>query len=139
MILELASIKPKSLLDLGKSRLLNKDARRGWIAEGIIGAVKKANESSLTELPPVFEQTISRKLVSESLLDLLKVLLKAKSEETGVAARLVATNQDLELLVTQDSPDIPALHGWRKTIFGNGDGFVTIFACWTSDFCWVYH
>ena len=119
MILELASIKPKSLLDLGKSRLLNKDARRGWIAEGIIGAFKKANESSLTELPPVFEQTISRKLVSESLLDLLKVLLKAKSEETGVAARLVATNQDLELLVTQDSPDIPALHGWRKTIFGN--------------------
>jgi ribonuclease D len=52
------------------------------------------------------------------MVDLLKVLLKAKSEEWGVAAKLIATSQDLEILANEKIPDLPVLKGWRKKLFG---------------------
>ncbi len=51
---------------------------------------------------------------------LLKVLLAAKSEQHHVAPRLVASSDDIDrLALEEDSPDVPALHGWRREVFGN--------------------
>ena len=55
---------------------------------------------------------------SPALVALLKVLLAAKSEQHHVAARLIADSSDLDRLATEEAPDIPALHGWRREIFG---------------------
>ncbi|MDX1737139.1 MAG: ribonuclease D, partial [Alphaproteobacteria bacterium] len=52
------------------------------------------------------------------LTDLLKVLLKRQSERHLIAARVVATSDDLEKLASQDNPDIAALSGWRYEVFG---------------------
>jgi ribonuclease D len=51
-------------------------------------------------------------------VELLKVLLKSKCEQHGVAQRLIASSDDLDLLAADDSADIPALHGWRRDVFG---------------------
>jgi ribonuclease D len=49
---------------------------------------------------------------------LLKVLLAAKCEDHHVAPRLVATSEDIERLASEEAPDIAALHGWRREVFG---------------------
>ena len=52
------------------------------------------------------------------IVDLLKVLLKAKCEEHGVAQKLVATVDDLERIAAGGEREIPPLTGWRHEIFG---------------------
>ena len=51
-------------------------------------------------------------------VDLLRVLLKLRSEESDVAQRLLASTAELEAIAVDDHADVPALHGWRREIFG---------------------
>jgi ribonuclease D len=53
-----------------------------------------------------------------AVVELLKVLLKARSEETHVAPKLIATVADLERIAVDDKADVEALHGWRLKVFG---------------------
>ncbi len=117
VILELASIKPKTLKDLGKSRLLHNDAKRGWMADGIILAIKEMKELTFSDID-YLPGTAVKRLSNNPMVDLLKVLLKAKAEEWGVAAKLIATSNDIEILATNENPDLPALKGWRNNLFG---------------------
>ena len=55
--------------------------------------------------------------VNPALADLLRVLLKAKSEGSGVAAKLIASAADLDAIAAGER-DMPALHGWRAEVFG---------------------
>ena len=52
------------------------------------------------------------------LADLLRVLLKSKSEELGVAQKLIATASDLDEIAA-GLRDNSALKGWRKEAFGD--------------------
>ena len=116
-LLELASTKPKSMKDLGRSRLLLRDARRGEIAEGILAAVKLG-----TELPPEKHPKPDRRKevlqVNPALADMLRVLLKAKAENAGVAQKLIATAADLDAIAAGQR-DALALKGWRRDVFGD--------------------
>jgi ribonuclease D len=51
-------------------------------------------------------------------VELLKVLLRMTSEQHGVAAKVIATVDDLELLAADDNANIAALNGWRRDLFG---------------------
>ncbi len=115
-LLELASLRPRTLDDLAKSRLL-RDGRRGEIAEGILAAVRRAQETASADMPHVPEAR-PRKTGSEGLADLLRVLLKAKSELAGVAQKLIASSSDLDAIAEVEEPDVPAMHGWRREVFG---------------------
>ena len=53
-----------------------------------------------------------------SVVELLKVLLKAKSDNAGVASKLIATVADLEKIAIDDEADVEAMHGWRRKLFG---------------------
>jgi ribonuclease D len=53
-----------------------------------------------------------------AIVELLKVLLKARAEEAGVASKLIATVSDLELIAVDDEADTQALKGWRREAFG---------------------
>ena len=55
---------------------------------------------------------------SPALVSLLKVLLAAKCEQHHVAAKLVAGADDLDRLAGEEAPNIAALHGWRREVFG---------------------
>jgi len=115
-LVELASTKPQSMKDLGRSRLLLREARKGDIADGIIAAVKAGMEMPNDDLPK--PDTTNQKLqVDPALADLLRVLLKAKSDSADVAPRLIAATSDLDAL-SAGKRDIQALHGWRFDVFG---------------------
>jgi ribonuclease D len=116
-LLELASTKPASHEDLNRSRLLLREARRGEIAEGIMTAVKEGLEAPHDSLPRPSDQS-QQLQVDTALADLLRVLLKAKSQEAGVAAKLIASSADLDRIAA-GKRDVAALHGWRAEVFGN--------------------
>ena len=118
MILELASIRPKTLPDLKKSRLLNEDNKKGLIGEGILKAIRKPISISDDEIEKL-KPTDINKMRSNGLPELLRVLLKANSEKWGVAQKLIASSNDLDDLASNENASIPALKGWRKKVFGN--------------------
>ncbi len=115
-LVELASTKPQNFEDLGRSRLLLREARKGEIADGILAAVKRGVDCPKDALP---EPDLSREKmqVNPALADLLRVLLKAKTESSGVASKLIATASDLDALAA-GLRDVPALTGWRREVFG---------------------
>lgn len=115
-LLELASNKPRSLDDLARSRLLLREARKGPIAEGILSAVGAGLDCAQKDLPE--PETDRDKLqVNPALADLLRVLLKAKSETAAVAQKLIATAADLDEIAA-GRRDTPPLRGWRHEVFG---------------------
>ena len=115
-LLELASTKPTNFEELGRSRLLLREARRGDVAEGILAAVKAGLETKPEDFPKVTEDR-SQLQVDSALADLLRVLLKAKSEQAGVAQKLIATASDLDA-IAGGARDVAALRGWRHEVFG---------------------
>ena len=115
-LLELASTKPTNHEELGRSRLLLREGRRGDIADGILAAVKAGLEMRPEDLPKV-EPERDAGQVNPALADLLRVLLKAKSEALGVASRLIASASELDAIAA-GGRDLPALSGWRNEAFG---------------------
>jgi ribonuclease D len=115
-LLELASTRPATSEELGRSRLLMREGRKPEIAEGILAAVKAGLEMRPEEMPKI-DQPRDQLQVNPALADLLRVLLKAKAESLGVAPRLIAGSADLDLIAAGER-DLPALKGWRLEAFG---------------------
>ena len=116
-LVELASTRPATEADLGKSRLLLREARRGDIQDGILGAIRKAASLRPDEMPRPRDER-DQMQVNPALADLLRVLLKARSEAEGVAARLIASSAELDALAAGER-DLPPLRGWRRDVFGD--------------------
>ena len=115
-MLELASTKPSTLQDLGRSRLLQREARKGEIAEGILAAVAKGMETDPADFPKP-DKSREKLQVNPALADLLRVLLKSKAEEAGVALKLIATSAELDRIAAGQR-DGKSLSGWRNEVFG---------------------
>ena len=115
-LLELASNKPKTIEELSKSRLLLREARKGEIASGLLGAIEKGLNIPDEELPEKKER-LDKGILNSALSDLLRVLLKSCSESSGVASKLIASAGDLDALAAGDR-SISALNGWRFEVFG---------------------
>jgi len=116
-MVELASTKPTTQEDLSKSRLLLREARKGDIAEGILNAIKTVNAMDVDSYPRL--PKVNDKLqVNPALADLLRVLLKAKSERSDVAQKMIASTAELDALAAGQR-DVPSLKGWRMDVFGS--------------------
>ena len=117
-LLELASTRPDSHEALGRSRLLLREARRGEIADGILAAIRAAQEMPPEEWPVAANGNGGHLQVNPALADLLRVLLKARSEDSGVAQKLIASSADLDAIAAGQR-EVPALRGWRAELFGD--------------------
>ncbi len=115
-LVELASTRPVTPQDLSRSRLLLREARRGEIADGILKAVEAGTNCPQEDLPQP-DRSREKLQVNPALADLLRVLLKAKTEDFGVASKLIASAADLDA-ISAGERDVPALKGWRNEVFG---------------------
>ncbi|SDE24418.1 ribonuclease D [Paracoccus isoporae] len=113
-LVELASTKPQSEAELGKSRLLLREGRKPEIAQGILAAIKAGMEGPD---PPRLPKEQPGPPGNGALGELLWVLLKAKAEAAQVAPKLIATTADLDA-IAQGARDVAALQGWRAEVFG---------------------
>lgn len=115
-LVELASTKPGSHKDLSRARLLLREARKGDIADGILKAVETGLNCAANDLPKP-DRSREKMQVNSALADLLRVLLKAKTEKYSVASKLIASAADLDA-ISAGERDVQALNGWRYDVFG---------------------
>lgn len=83
------------------------------LAETIAAAVANAEDYA-----PVIDRAPPPPQNAGAVVELLKVLLKARAEDAGVASKLIATVADLEKIAADDGAATPALSGWRREVFG---------------------
>jgi ribonuclease D len=116
-IYEIASQQPTTPAALGHLRTMPRGFERSRSAEDILAAVRRALEVPKEELPRVPKHRPAAN-GNGAAVDLLKVLLKMISESHGVASKIIATVDDLEAIAGDDGADVPAMHGWRRELFG---------------------
>jgi ribonuclease D len=107
---------PTTIERLGNLRSLPKGFERSRWGEAIIEAVKRGLERDLKTLPRI--ERPRNAFNGQATVELLKVLLRMTAERHGVAAKVIATVDDLESIASDDEADVPALHGWRRELFG---------------------
>jgi ribonuclease D len=107
---------PASIEDLSHLRSLPKGFERSRWGEAIVEAVKRGIARDPKTLPH-FERFKSA-ANGQATVELLKVLLRMTSERHGVAAKVIATVDDLDRIASDDEADVPALKGWRRELFG---------------------
>jgi len=117
-LLNIAAHAPKNEDELYRTRGLGRNGFSPSIKDGIIAAVDKGREHE-AECVALLEEKIELPRGLAPVVDLLKVLLKMKCESNDVAQRLVASSGDLEQIAADDNADVPALHGWRREVFGD--------------------
>jgi ribonuclease D len=115
---EIAGQAPRTKDALKKIRGVSNDMAEGKTGEYILAAVERAL-SSPKETWPQPEKRDQIPPAAQSTVDILKMLLKIQSTEHEVAAKLIASQNDLEVIAMQKNPDIPALKGWRYEVFGH--------------------
>ena len=115
---EVAQQQPKTIEELGRLRALPKGYERSRAGEQIVAAVKAGLARDPKSLPRITrDKPLSNG--ASATVELLKVLLRMTSERHGVAAKVIATVDDLERLASDEAADVPALKGWRREMFGN--------------------
>ncbi len=114
---DIAAQKPQSPDALARTRGLSADFARGRLGRGILAAIEEALAIPDDELPSVPRHKPATP-VDAALTDLLKVLLRLRCEEHGVASKLVASADEVERLARGDDHDLPSLKGWRRELFG---------------------
>ena len=83
----------------------------------LIAALKEAIRDPEAYAPRL-EKPAQQAQAPGAVIELLKVLLKARSEDAKVAPKLIATVADLEQIALDDNADVEALQGWRRKVFG---------------------
>lgn len=114
---DLAMQRPVTADAFDKLRAVPRGFGRSSAAAEIIELLKGVEaipKSELPELPERYRGPSPKGAVG----DLIRVLLKSVAEQNGVAARIIATSDEIDALVLDDDADVPALKGWRRKLFG---------------------
>jgi ribonuclease D len=114
---DLAVQAPTTIERLGNLRSLPKGFERSKWGEAIIEAVKRGLARDLKTLPKIERPKGAPN--GQATVELLKVLLRMTAERHGVAAKVIATMDDLDRIAADDEADVPALSGWRRDLFGD--------------------
>jgi ribonuclease D len=117
-LLEIAATAPETAEQLARGRGITRGFAEGRSGASLLAAIAAA-KTMPEDLLPAAPMGRDGPRPSPALVSLLKVLLAAKCEEHNVAPKLLASSDDIERLAIEDAPDIPALHGWRRDVFGN--------------------
>ena len=117
-LLEVATAQPRTPEELSRLRLLQREARRTEMAAEILAAVAEGLACPPDRLPQL-PAPPRRREGSAAVAELLKVFLKARADEIGVASRLIAPASEIEALAGEDEVgDLAVLKGWRREVFG---------------------
>lgn len=114
---DIANQQPTETAQLGELRTLSDGFSRSARAKEIVEAVKRGLERDPKTIPSL-NSGPALPPEATATVDLLKVLLKAAASRHGVAPRLIADTEELERIASEREPDVPALKGWRRDLFG---------------------
>jgi ribonuclease D len=115
-LMDIVQRAPRDAEGLADLRSLPRGFERSRAGQDVLAAVERALLIDHKTLPRM-ERDHARG-GNGAVLDLMKVLLKAISDAERVAPKIIATVDDLEAIANDDEADVPALKGWRRTLFG---------------------
>lgn len=115
---EVATQAPTDSDALDRLRSVPKGFSGSRFGPDLIAAVREALKDPESYAPVIEKTRTPSSPAAGAVVELLKVLLKARAEEAGVASKLIATVADLEQIANDDHADTAALKGWRREAFG---------------------
>ncbi len=116
LVVDIAVQAPTTMEKLAALRALPKGFERSKWGQEIPELVKRALARDPKTLPSLERPKPAPN--SSAIVELLKVLLRMTAEQHGVAAKVIATVDDLDRIAADDNADVPALKGWRRELFG---------------------
>ena len=115
---EIATQAPTDADQLDRLRSVPKGFSGSRFGPDLLAAIREALKDPEAYAPVVERSRTSASPAAGAVVELLKVLLKARAEEAGVASKLIATVSDLEQIANDDDAETSALKGWRREAFG---------------------
>jgi len=115
---EIAMQAPTTVERLAGLRSLPRGFERSKWGQDILQAVARGLERDPKTIPRIDRQRGGGGN-GAATVELLKVLLRMTSERHAVAAKVIATIDELEQIANDDDAEVPALHGWRRELFGD--------------------
>jgi ribonuclease D len=115
---ELAAQAPTDAEAMNRLRSVPKGFAGSKFGPELMEAIRRALQDPEAYAPKIERDGGPTSPAAGAVVELLKVLLKARSEDAGVASKLIATVADLEKIANDDRADTQALHGWRREAFG---------------------
>ena len=115
---ELATQAPTDANQLDRLRSVPKGFSGSRFGPDLLEAVREALKDPEAYAPVIERSRHAPSPAAGAVVELLKVLLKARAEDAGVASKLIATVSDLELIANDDNAQTQALTGWRREAFG---------------------
>lgn len=116
---DLAGSPPRSQADLAKVRGLSAAWASNAIGDRLIRALQEAEPLPADEMPMREAQRPGLSSEGALIADLLKLLLKIRSKESGVAPKLIVRGDDLDALAAGVRDGLPVLDAWRRELFGD--------------------
>jgi ribonuclease D len=117
VLIELSLSAPRNVEALANLRAFPRGMERSRAGAEILAAIERGLARDFKTLPKI-ERDRRNGAGGAATVELLKVLLRQVSEESGVAGKLIATVDDLEAIAASDNGDAAALRGWRRKLFG---------------------
>lgn len=118
-LIEIATQQPGDKTALASLRSLPKGWERSSPADGLLKAVEEGVAIPGEFLPKLSAHS-SQSETNKNEVEILKLLLKLVTEENDVAAKIVATSDDIvKISIQRQKADVPAMHGWRFDMFGS--------------------
>ncbi len=115
---EIATQAPTDADGLDRLRSVPKGFSGSRFGPDLVAAIREALRDPEAYAPVIEKTRMPASPAAGAVVELLKVLLKARAEEAGVASKLIATVSDLEQIANDDRADVGALKGWRFEAFG---------------------
>jgi ribonuclease D len=115
---EIATQAPTDAEALERLRSVPKGFAGSRFGPDLLAAIREALRDPEAYAPVIERSKVPPSPAAGAVVELLKVLLKARAEEAGVASKLIATVSDLELIANDDEAETSALKGWRREAFG---------------------
>ncbi|MCJ2095677.1 ribonuclease D [Methylobacterium sp. J-072] len=116
-VIDVASAAPRNAEALGRLRTIPAGFERSRTGADILAAVERGLTRDTTDIR--MPERLRRSGGNGAIVELLKVLLKAVCESEAVAPKIIATVDDLEAIADDDTAEVPALQGWRRSLFGD--------------------
>jgi ribonuclease D len=118
-VAEIAVQVPQSREALHQLRLLPRGSAESVIGKGILAAVAEGLARDPASIPAAKGRGEEMTSSQEAVAEVLKLALKIVSERENVAPKLIANSSDIDAIAVSDEAVVPAMHGWRRAIFGD--------------------
>jgi ribonuclease D len=117
-IYDLATQKPRTIEAMGKLRGIPRGFERSKSAKSLLDAINAALDDVEAYAPDI-EKPLAMPPNLGPRIEMLKTLLRLRTEVEGIAPRLVAGARDIDKLAAfGEDANVPALKGWRRELFG---------------------